>query len=135
MRAVTYHGPRDIRVEDKDRPGIVEPTDAVLRVTTSAICGTDLHIYHDKIPGVAPGTTIGHEFVGVVEEVGTAVHDVEVGRRYVASMVPACGSCAPCMRDDWRNCGHFGIFGLGDVFGGLDGGQAEYVRIPLADMA
>lgn len=134
MRAVTYHGLRDVRVEDKDRPEIAEPGDALLRVTTTAICGSDLHLYHDKVPGVSPGTTIGHEFVGEVVAVGNAVRETAVGQRYVSSMYPACGTCRSCMRHEWRTCGHFGVFGFGDAFGSLEGGQAEYVRVPLADM-
>lgn len=134
MRAVTFQGPKDIRVVEKDVPEILGPADAILRVTTSAICGTDLHIYHEKFPAVAPGTTLGHEFAGVIEQVGDGVRDLEVGRRYVASMFPACGTCPACIRGDWRNCGHFGLFGCGDAFGSLEGGQAEFVRVPFADM-
>jgi len=134
MRAVTYHGFKDVRVEDKPRPEVVEPGDALLRVSTTAICGSDLHLYHDKMPGISPGTTIGHEFVGEVVAVGEAVRETAVGQRYVSSMYPACGTCRACMRHDWRNCAHFGVFGFGDAFGSLEGGQADYVRVPLADM-
>ncbi|MGH9038531.1 MAG: zinc-binding dehydrogenase, partial [Acidimicrobiia bacterium] len=94
----------------------------------------DLHLIHGKIPGVEPGLLLGHEFLGVVEEVGDAVRLVETGGRYVASMTTACGSCRPCSRHDYPACGSFALFGMGYAFGGLDGGQAEYVRIPLADM-
>jgi threonine dehydrogenase-like Zn-dependent dehydrogenase len=134
MRAVILQGNGEVRVEDRPRPHPVEPTDAVLRVTTAAICGTDLHLAHGKVPGAEPGMTLGHEFVGVVEEVGPAVRNVIPGGRYVASMATACGGCRPCSRHDHRNCGDFALFGLGDGFGSLEGGQAEYVRVPLADM-
>jgi threonine dehydrogenase-like Zn-dependent dehydrogenase len=134
MQALTFHGPRDVRLEEKPRPELLEPTDVLLRVTTTAVCGTDLHFFHGKEPGITPGTTLGHEFVGVVEEVGPAVRSIEVGRRYSSSMLTACGACPACFRADWRNCGHFAFFGMGDAFGGLDGGQAEYVRVPLADL-
>jgi threonine dehydrogenase-like Zn-dependent dehydrogenase len=134
MQALTFHGPRDVRLEDKPRPELLEPTDVILRVTTAAVCGTDLHFFHGKEPGIAPGTTLGHEFVGVVEEAGPAVRSIEVGKRYASSMLTACGTCPACFRHDWRNCGHFALFGMGDAFGGLDGGQAEYVRVPLADL-
>ena len=134
MKAVTMHGLKDVRVEDVPRPELQEPTDVILRMTTAAICGSDLHLYHDKMPGLLPGSVVGHEFLGVVEEVGAAVRLVEAGQRYVASFYPACGSCAACMRHDWRNCPFFAVFGFGEAFGSLDGSQAEYVRVPLADM-
>lgn len=134
MLAVTAHGEKDIRVEEVAKPGLKEPCDAILRVTTSALCGSDLHIYHDKIPGMMPGTTIGHEFCGVVEDIGDGVVDIRPGDRVVSSMFPSCGHCRACLAGDHRGCPFFGIFGFGEVFGGLDGGQAEFVRIPFADM-
>ena len=134
MLAVTAHGLKDIRVEEVDRPTLQAPSDAILRVTTAALCGSDLHIYHDKIPGLAPGTVIGHEFCGVVEEVGDGVVDIQVGDRVVASMFPACGHCPACLASDHRNCPHFALFGFGAGFGGLAGGQSEFVRVPFADM-
>jgi len=129
MRAVVLAGHGEVRLEERPRPQLLEPTDAILRVTTAAICGTDLHLAHGKVPGADPGLVLGHEFVGVVEEVGDAVRGVEPGTRCVASMATACGACRPCSRHDHRNCGAFSLFGLGDGFGSLDGGQAEYVRV------
>lgn len=134
MRAAHYFGERDIRIEDAPRPVIEEPTDAILRVTTSAICGTDLHIYHDKTPGAEPGMIVGHEFVGVVEEVGDAVREIEVGTRAVAAMYTACGRCASCLSGNHRGCPAFMMFGMGPMAGDLPGGQAEYVRVPMAEM-
>jgi len=134
MRSVQYFGPKDVRVQDAPDPGIEDPTDAILRVTTSAICGTDLHIYHDKTPGAEPGMIIGHEFVGVVEEVGSAVREIEPGTRCVAAMYTACGRCPACLSSNHRGCPHFMMFGAGPLAGDLAGGQAELVRVPMADM-
>jgi threonine dehydrogenase-like Zn-dependent dehydrogenase len=134
MRAVTYAGEGLVRLEERPQPELVEPTDVILRVTAAAICGTDLHLVEGKMPGFEEGGILGHEFVGVVEEAGAAVRNVEAGHRYVASMLTACGGCRPCSRHDYRNCASFALFGMGYAFGGLDGGQAEYVRVPLADM-
>jgi len=134
MRAVHFHGERDVRVEDAPRPVIEEPTDAILRVTSTAICGTDLHVYHDTAPGAEPGMILGHEFVGVVEEVGDAVREIEPGARYVAAMYTACGRCAACLGGNHRGCAAFMMFGMGPMAGDLPGGQAEYVRVPIAEM-
>jgi threonine dehydrogenase-like Zn-dependent dehydrogenase len=134
VKAVVLQKEGVVGLEELPRPEIIEPTDVILKVTAAAICGTDLHLIHGKVPGVEPGLVLGHEFLGVVEEVGDAVRLVETGGRYVASMTTACGSCRPCSRHDYPACGSFALFGMGYAFGGLDGGQAEYVRIPLADM-
>lgn len=134
MIAVTSHGERDVRVEDVARPGIEESTDAIVRVTTSALCGSDMHIYHGKIPAVPDGWIIGHEFCGVVEETGDAVTGIAAGDRVVSSMYTACGRCPACVAGDHRRCSRFAMFGFGEAFGNLQGGQAEYVRVPLADM-
>ncbi|CQD23912.1 theronine dehydrogenase-like Zn-dependent dehydrogenase [Mycobacterium lentiflavum] len=134
MRAVCWYGPGDVRVEELEKPEIMDPDDAILRVTTAAICGSDLHLYHGKVPKVRPGTTIGHEFVGVVDSVGPGVRTVQPGTRCLASMFTACGRCPACLRGNHLGCDRYAIFGYGDLFGGLAGGQAEYVRVPLADM-
>lgn len=134
MRAVHFFGERDVRVEDAPAPVIQEPTDAILRVTSTAICGTDLHVYHDKSPGAEPGMILGHEFVGIVEEVGDAVGEIEAGDRCVAAMYTACGRCAPCLSGNHRGCPAFMMFGMGPMAGDLPGGQAEYVRVPMAEM-
>lgn len=134
MLAVTSHGEKDVRVEEVARPGLEEPSDAIVRVTTSALCGSDLHIYHGKIPAVPAGWIVGHEFCGVVEEIGDAVTGFSPGDRVVSSMYTACGRCAACIAGDHRRCGRFAMFGFGEAFGNLQGGQAEFVRVPLADM-
>ena len=134
MLAVTSHGPQDIRVEEVEKPVLEASTDAIVRVTTAALCGTDMHIYHGKIPNVPAGWVVGHEFCGVVEDVGDAITEFEVGDRVVSSMYVACGRCPACVSGDHRRCGNFQMFGMGVAFGNLPGGQAEYVRVPLADM-
>jgi threonine dehydrogenase-like Zn-dependent dehydrogenase len=134
MKAVVYAGDGTVRLEEKPRPELLEASDVILRVTAAAICGTDLHLVEGKMPGFEEGVILGHEFVGVVDEVGAAVRSVEPGQRCVASMQTACGGCRACSRHDYRNCPSFALFGMGYAFGGLDGGQAEYVRVPLADM-
>jgi threonine dehydrogenase-like Zn-dependent dehydrogenase len=134
MRAAQYFGEKDVRVADAPRPEIEEPTDAILRVTTSAICGTDLHIYHDKTPGAEPGMILGHEFVGVVDEVGSAVREIEPGTRAVSAMYTACGRCVSCLSGNHRGCPAFLMFGMGPMAGDLPGGQAELVRVPMAEM-
>lgn len=134
MLAVTSHGLKDIRVEDVPKPGLQQPGDAIVRVTTAALCGSDMHIYHDKVPAVPAGWVVGHEFCGVVEDVGDAVTGIKPGDRVVASMYTACGRCPACVAGDHRRCDSFAMFGFGEAWGGLQGGQAEYVRVPLADM-
>ena len=134
MKALVYAGDGQVRLDDRPRPEILEPTDVILKVTAAAICGTDLHLVHGKMPGFEEGTVLGHEFVGVIEDVGDAVRGLEPGKRYVASMQTACGACRACSRHEYRNCPANAFFGMGYAFGNLDGGQAEYVRVPLADM-
>lgn len=134
MLAVTSQGPELISVEDVPKPKLETSTDAIVRVTTSALCGTDMHIYHGKIPNVPAGWIVGHEFCGVVEDVGDAITEFEVGDRVVAAMYVACGRCPACVSGDHRRCPSFQMFGMGVAFGNLAGGQAEYVRVPLADM-
>lgn len=134
MRAVRWYGAGDVRVEECQKPRLTEPDDAILKVTTAAICGSDLHLYHGKVPKVRPGTVVGHEFVGVVESVGEGVRRVRPGMRCLASMFTACGRCVSCVAGNHLGCERYALFGYGDLFGGLDGGQAEYVRVPIADM-
>jgi threonine dehydrogenase-like Zn-dependent dehydrogenase len=133
MRAVRWHGVGDVRLDEVERPELQEEGDAILRVTTSAICGSDLHVLHGKIPNVPKGMVVGHEFVGVVDAVGPGALAVRTGQRYVSSMFSACGRCAACTAGNHTRCRQCRTFGYGELFGGLDGGQAEYVRIPLAD--
>jgi threonine dehydrogenase-like Zn-dependent dehydrogenase len=134
VRAVRTYGPGDLRVEDVPEPQIVEATDAIVKVTSTAICGSDLHLYHGKIPGIEVGMVCGHEFAGEVVATGSGVLDITAGERCVASMFSACGRCPACLAMEHRRCARFGMFGYGVAFGDLPGGQAEYVRVPFADM-
>lgn len=134
MLAVTAQGIKDFRVEEVDKPKLETSTDAIVRITTSALCGSDMHVYHGKIPDVPQGWIIGHEFCGVVEDIGDAVTGFELGDRVVSSMYTACGRCAACVSGDHRRCKNMQMFGMGRAFGNLQGGQAEYIRVPLADM-
>ncbi|OYD09639.1 alcohol dehydrogenase family protein [Paludifilum halophilum] len=133
MKAVTFHGPGHVRVETVEDPRIQEPADAIVRVTTGAICGSDLHLYHGTIPGLLPGSVIGHEYVGVVEEVGAQVTAFRPGDRVVGAFHVACGKCGSCRRSLYNQCQHGGVLGYGVAFGNLQGTQAEYARIPYAD--
>jgi threonine dehydrogenase-like Zn-dependent dehydrogenase len=132
VKAVTFQGERDFRLEDVPRPQVQAPDQALVRVTLGAICGSDLHIYHGHTP-VNPGAVLGHEFVGVVEEVGGSVRRFRPGDRVVAAFYTACGHCSLCRRGWFSQCAEKGTFGHGEYFGGLGGGQAEYVVVPLAD--
>ena len=142
MRAMVYRGPYRVRVEEKPEPRIEHPNDAVLRVTTAAICGSDIHIYHGMLPDTRVGTTFGHEFVGVVEEVGSSVQNLKRGDRVMVPFNIFCGSCFFCARQLYSNCHNVnpnataigGIYGYSHSTGGYDGGQAEYVRVPFADV-
>jgi threonine dehydrogenase-like Zn-dependent dehydrogenase len=120
-------------VETMPDPEILEPTDAIIRVHTAAICGSDLHLYHGTIPGLLPGTIIGHEYVGVVEETGSQVRRFKKGDRVVGAFHVACGTCPMCRRDLFHQCSSGGVLGYGVAFGNLQGTQAEYARIPYAD--
>lgn len=150
MRALTYHGSHDVRVDNVPDPIIQEPDDIILRVTATAICGSDLHLYRGKIPQVKHGDVFGHEFMGVVEEVGPAVTAVSRGDRVIVPFVIACGSCFFCEMNlhaacETTNPGRGAIlnkkqipsgaalFGYSHLYGGLPGGQAERVRVPKAN--
>ncbi|HEY8491315.1 MAG TPA: alcohol dehydrogenase catalytic domain-containing protein, partial [Dehalococcoidia bacterium] len=104
MKAVVFHGVGDIRLEDVPEPRIQEPTDAVIRITASAICGTDLHLVRGTVPGMQPGTILGHEAVGVVEELGPDVRNLNVGDRVVVASTIACGSCVYCRAGYFSQC-------------------------------
>jgi threonine dehydrogenase-like Zn-dependent dehydrogenase len=133
VKAVTFHGVGEVEVTEVPGPAPSEPGDALVRVTLSAICGSDLHIYHGHSP-VDEGATLGHEFVGVVEQVGSAVRAVKPGDRVVAAFYAACGRCGLCRRGLWSQCESRAIFGHGRYFGGLGGGQAECCVVPNADL-
>ena len=142
MRAMTYRGPYKVRVEEKDVPRIEHPNDAIVRVTLAAICGSDLHLYHGMMPDTRIGHTFGHEFIGVVEEVGSSVETLRRGDRVMVPFNIYCGSCWFCARGLYSNCHNVnanatavgGIYGYSHTTGGYDGGQAEFVRVPFADV-
>ncbi|MEO8698093.1 MAG: zinc-dependent alcohol dehydrogenase family protein [Acidimicrobiales bacterium] len=129
MKALVYHGPGKRAWEEKPRPTIENATDAVVRISTSTICGTDLHILKGDLPSVTPGRILGHEGIGVVEAVGAAVTSVRSGDRVIISCVTACGKCEYCRKGMYSHCRDGGWI-LGNT---IDGTQAEYVRIPHAD--
>jgi alcohol dehydrogenase len=131
MKALVYHGPGKRAWEDTPRPAIQKATDALVRITTSTICGTDLHILKGDLPSVASGRILGHEGIGVVMEVGTAVTAVGPGDRVIISCVTACGKCDYCRKGMYSHCRDGGWI-LGNT---IDGTQAEFVRIPHADMS
>ena len=142
MRAMTYRGPYRVRVEDKPDPRIEHPNDAVIRVERAAICGSDLHLYHGMMPDTRVGHTFGHEFIGVVEQLGSSVETLSVGDRVMVPFHISCGTCWFCARGLFTNCHNVnpnatavgGIFGYSHTTGGYDGGQAERVRVPFADV-
>lgn len=129
MKALIYQGPGQKEWADKPQPAVIKPTDAVVRVTHTTICGTDLHILKGDVPAVEAGRTLGHEGVGIVEEVGSAVRNFKKGDHVLISCVTSCGSCANCKRQLYSHCADGGWI-LGHL---IDGTQAEYVRIPHAD--
>ncbi|MBE3557180.1 MAG: alcohol dehydrogenase catalytic domain-containing protein [Firmicutes bacterium] len=133
MKAAVFKGMHEVSVEKVPEPQIQQPTDVVIRVTVSAVCGSDLHLYHNKIPGLLPGAVLGHEYVGVVEEVGSQVRMFAKGDRVIGAFNPACGICEFCRRGAYNLCKNGGILGYGMAFGNLAGTQAEYARIPFAD--
>jgi len=150
MKAVVWHGTNDVRVERMPDPGIVNPRDAIVRVTTTAICGSDLHLLDGFIPTMKAGDILGHEFMGEVVEVGKANTALKIGDRVVVPFTIACGHCFFCERHLWSACDNSnpnawmaeklygfsgaGLFGYSHMMGGYAGGQAEYVRVPFADV-
>ena len=151
MRALCYHGKQDIRCDHVPDPRIEDPRDAIVRVTSCAICGSDLHLYDGFMPGMKDGDIMGHEFMGEVMEVGPAAsHKLKVGDRVVVPFTIICGECDQCRRGNFSVCertnrnksiadkvfGHTtaGLFGYTHLTGGYPGGQAEYVRVPYADV-
>ncbi|MBK5009897.1 glutathione-dependent formaldehyde dehydrogenase [Pseudomonas sp. S60] len=151
MRALTFHGAQDVRVDTVPDPSLQADDDVILRVTATAICGSDLHLYHGRIPQTEPGDIFGHEFMGIVEEAGPGVTDLKVGDRVVIPFVIACGNCFFCQHDlfaacETTNTGRGAIinkkvippgaalFGYSHLYGGIPGGQADYVRVPKANV-
>jgi 2-desacetyl-2-hydroxyethyl bacteriochlorophyllide A dehydrogenase len=133
MRAVTFQAPGEVRVDEVDDPVLTTPDEAIIQVEASGVCGSDLHIFHGRVP-VDPGTTIGHEYVGTVTAVGDAVTRVAVGDRVLGCFLVACGSCDTCLRGDYQRCERGRTFGHGANLGALGGTQAEQALVPFADM-
>jgi threonine dehydrogenase-like Zn-dependent dehydrogenase len=151
MRALCWHGKYDVRVDTVPDPEIVNPRDAIIKITSTAICGSDLHLYDGYIPTMQSGDILGHEFMGEVVDTGSGVTNLKKGDRVVVPFTIACGNCFFCERDLWSCCdnsnpadnqdiaetlmGHSpsGLFGYSHMLGGYAGGQAEYARVPFAD--
>ena len=142
MLAMQYRGPYRVRATQKAEPRIEHPNDAIVRVMRACICGSDLHLYHGLVPDTRIGHTFGHEFVGVVEEVGPSVQSLQKGDTVLVPFNIFCGSCFFCQKELYSNCHNVnpeataigGIYGYSHSTGGYDGGQAEFVRVPLADI-
>lgn len=150
MRALCWHGRKDVRVETVPDPKILNPRDAVVRISATAICGSDLHLYNGNIPTMQSGDILGHEFMGEVVEVGPEVKNLSVGDRVVVPFTICCGRCFYCQRELWSLCDNSnpnaempaklygdspaGLFGYSHMMGGYAGGQAEYARVPYADV-
>jgi 2-desacetyl-2-hydroxyethyl bacteriochlorophyllide A dehydrogenase len=133
MRAVTFQAPGEVAIEERPEPEPIDPTDAVVRVQGSGICGSDLHIYHGRVQ-IEPGFTIGHEYVGEVTAVGDEVRSVGVGDRVLGCYCTACGECFFCRRGDFHKCDKGRVFGHGAALGSLQGSQADAVLVPNADL-
>ena len=150
MKAVCWYGTGDVRVATVPEPKILNPRDAIIKVTLTAICGSDLHLYGGCIPTMHEGDILGHECMGEVVEVGSAVHNLRPGDRVVVPFAIACGQCFFCTRELWSLCDNSnpnawmaekvygysgaGLFGYSHMYGGYAGGQAEYIRVPFADV-
>lgn len=153
MKALTYQGSRDVRVQDVPEPRLQDDDDVIVRVTSTAICGSDLHLFRGKVPRLEKGDVLGHEFMGIVESVGKAVDEVQPGDRVVVPFTISCGECRFCAKGLFACCARTnpdkglvmqkaarealkpgaGMFGYTHAYGGYPGGQAEYVRVPMAN--
>ena len=151
MKALTWHGTKDVRVDTVPDPEIINPRDAIIRITSTAICGSDLHLYDGVIPGVKPGDVLGHEFMGEVVETGQK-STLKKGQRVVVPFTISCGGCFHCQIEQYSACDNSnpaekqdmsatlygqpmsGLFGYSHLTGGYSGGQAEYVRVPFSDV-
>ncbi|MEG6614265.1 zinc-dependent alcohol dehydrogenase [Pseudoclostridium thermosuccinogenes] len=141
MKALVYEGVRKVGVSNVGDPQIKKPDDIIIRVTSTAICGSDLHLIHGFVPNMPKGFILGHETMGIVEEVGRDVHKVKKGDRVIVPFPVACGHCWYCEHDLWSQCDNSntngevgGLFGYSKTYGGYDGGQAEYLRVPYANV-
>ena len=150
MRALCWHGKGDVRVDNVPDPTILDPRDAIIRITTTAICGSDLHLLNGVVPSLEEGDVLGHEPMGIVEEVGSAVKNLRPGDRVVVPFTISCGECFFCKKGLFSLCdvsnpkaelarkamgqSPAGLFGFSHMFGGFPGGQAEYLRVPFADV-
>jgi threonine dehydrogenase-like Zn-dependent dehydrogenase len=150
MKALCWMGKEDVRIENVPDPKILNPRDAIVKITATAICGSDLHLYDGFIPTMEPGDILGHEFMGEVVEVGPEVRNLKVGDRVVVPFTIACGNCSFCTQELWSLCdnsnpngwiaekmyGYTGsaLFGYSHLYGGYAGGQAQYARVPFADV-
>lgn len=150
MQALCWHGKHDVRVEKVPDPKILNPHDAIVRVTTTAICGSDLHLYGGMIPMMEKGDILGHEFMGEIVELGGAVTNLKIGDRVVVPFTISCGGCFFCQKQLWSMCENTnpnahtaetlngyttaGLYGYSHAYGGYAGGQAEYVRVPFANV-
>src|SRR5687767_9068386 len=140
MRALSYQGAFQVKVVDKPDPRIEHPGDVILKITRSAICGSDLHLLHGLVPDTRVGCTFGHEFAGVVEELGGDVKTLQKGDRVVVPFNISCGTCFYCQKGLTACCERSnpssdlasGVFGYSHTTGGFEGGQAQYVRVPFA---
>lgn len=150
MKALCWYGKNSVEVRDVPDPKILNPHDAIVRITTSAICGSDLHLFHGYVPRMEQGDILGHEFMGEVVEVGKEVRNLQPGDRVVVPFTISCGQCYFCQRQEWSLCDNTnpnaleaalangasgaGIYGYSHLYGGYAGGQAQYARVPFADV-
>lgn len=150
MKAVCWYGKQNVRVKEVPDPKIINPRDAIIRITSTAICGSDLHLFNGVIPTMQKGDILGHEFMGEVVEVGSAVENLKAGDRVIVPFTIACGGCYFCQKNLWSLCDNSnpnagmaetlygysgsGLFGYSHLYGGYAGGQAEYARVPYADV-
>ena len=141
MKAIVYEGLKKVDVKDVRDPALKESDDIIVKVTSTAICGSDLHLIHGMVPNMPHGYILGHETMGIVEEAGKEVHRVKKGDRVIVPFPVACGHCWYCEHELWSQCDNSnangeagGIFGYSKTYGGYDGGKAEYLRVPYANV-
>ncbi len=141
MKALTYNGIRDVQLKQVEDPKLIKPDDIIVKITSTAICGSDLHLIHGMIPKMPTGFILGHEAMGIVEEAGNDIKQLKKGDRVIVPFPIACGHCWYCEHDLWSQCdnsnehGETGaLFGYSELFGGYDGGQAEYLRVPYGNV-